>query len=201
MATKSELLARVPPLYRLARAMKERRRARSDHPDNLKRELLRAVAKEHGLRVFVETGTYMGETAWALRQELDRIETIELEPTLARLARIRFKRVSNVHVHEGDSAAVLPKILEALNEPALFWLDAHPSTDRTARDAPIPLQAELAAIGRHPVGGHVVLVDDLQYARHRRVTRHSRRSAFPATRFDAGSAASPCSRRMPLSLR
>jgi hypothetical protein len=163
MATKSELLARVPPLYRLARALKERRRARSDHPDNPKRALLRGVAKEHGLRVFVETGTYMGETAWALRRELDRIETIELEPTLARLARIRFKRVPNVRVHEGDSAAVLPRILETLTEPALFWLDAHPSTDRTAHDGPIPLQAELAAIGRHEVSGHVVLVDDLRY--------------------------------------
>jgi hypothetical protein len=106
----------------------------------------------------------MGETAWALRRDLDRIETIELEPTLARLARIRFKRVPNVHVHEGDSAAVLPRILESLTVPTLFWLDAHPSTDRTARDGPIPLQAELAAIGRHPVGGHVVLVDDLKYA-------------------------------------
>ena len=72
MATKSELLARVPPLYRLARGLKERRRARTDHPDNPKRELLRAVAKEHSLRVFVETGTYMGETAWALRHELGR---------------------------------------------------------------------------------------------------------------------------------
>jgi hypothetical protein len=163
MATKSELLARVPPLYRLARSLKERRRARGDHPDNPKRALLRDVAKEHHLRVLVETGTYMGETAWALRRELDRIETIELEPTLARLARIRFKRVPNVHVHEGDSAAVLPRILETLAEPALFWLDAHPSTDRTAHDAPIPLRAELAAIGGHPVGGHVVLVDDLQY--------------------------------------
>jgi hypothetical protein len=163
MATKSELLARFPPLYRLARALKERRRARSDHPDNPKRALLRAVAKEHGLRVFVETGTYMGETAWALRRELDRIETIELEPTLARLARIRFKRVPNVRVHEGDSASVLPNILETLTEPALFWLDAHPSTDRTAHNGPIPLRAELAAIGGHAVSGHVVLVDDLRY--------------------------------------
>lgn len=161
--TKSELLSRVPPLYRLGRVLKERRRARTDHPDNAKRALLRAVASEHGLRVFVETGTYMGETAWALRNELDRIETIELEPTLARLARIRFKRTPNVRVHEGDSAAVLPRILETLTEPALFWLDAHPSTDRTAQDGPIPLRAELAAIGRHPVTGHVVLIDDLRY--------------------------------------
>jgi hypothetical protein len=58
---------------------------------------------------------------------------------------------------------VLPRILEVLTEPALFWLDAHPGTNRSARDAPIPLRAELAAIRRHPVGGHVVLVDDLKY--------------------------------------
>jgi hypothetical protein len=163
MATKSELLARVPPLYRIARSLKERRRARTDHRDNRKRALLRDVAKRHHLRVLVETGTYMGETAWALRRDLDRIETIELEPTLARLARVRFKNVPSVHVHEGDSASVLPRILETLSEPALFWLDAHPSTDRTSHDAPIPLRAELAAIGEHAVAGHVVLVDDLQY--------------------------------------
>jgi len=158
MATKSELLARVPPIYRIARSWKESRR------DDAKRSLLREVASRHGLRVLVETGTYMGETAWALRRDFDRIETIELEPTLARLARIRFARVPNVHLNEGDSAAVLPRILEALGEPALFWLDAHPSTDRTARDAPVPLRAELAAIAAHPVAGHVVLVDDLRDA-------------------------------------
>jgi hypothetical protein len=163
MPTKSERLARVPPLYRLARSLKEGRRARGDHRDNPKRALLRDIARRHDLRILVETGTYMGETAWALRRDLDRIETIELEPTLAHLAQIRFKTVPNVHVYEGDSASVLPRILEALAEPALFWLDAHPSTDRTAHHAPIPLRAELAAIGRHPVEGHVVLVDDLQY--------------------------------------
>ena len=53
-------------------------------------------------------------------------------------------------------------ILESLDRPALFWLDAHPSTDRSARDAPVPLAAELAAIAAHPVAGHVVVVDDLR---------------------------------------
>ena len=113
--------------------------------------------------MLVETGTYMGETAWALRRDFERIETIELEPTLARLARIRFGRTNSVGVHEGDSAAVLPRILETLDAPALFWLDAHPSTDRTARGGPIPLRSELAAIAAHGVRGHVVVIDDLQY--------------------------------------
>ena len=161
--TKSELLARVPPLYRLGRDLKERRRARRHHRDAPKRALLRETAHVYGLRVLIETGTYMGETAWSLRHEFDRIETIELEPTLARLAEIRFGRTGNVHVHQGNSAALLPGVLGGLTEPALFWLDAHPSTDRTAQSAEIPLRRELSAIAAHPVRGHVVLVDDLQY--------------------------------------
>jgi predicted O-methyltransferase YrrM len=161
--TKSELLARVPPVYRFARAYRERRRARGNGGDAVKRALLRDTARAHGLRVLVETGTYMGETAWALRHAFDRIETIELEPTLARLAEIRFARTAHVTVHRGDSATVLPRVLTDLDRPALFWLDAHPSTDRTAHDAPVPLRDELAAIAAHSVAGHVVLVDDLAY--------------------------------------
>ena len=161
--TRSELLARVPPLYRLGHALKDRRRARRDHPNARKHRLLRAAGAERGLRVLVETGTYMGETAWALRRDFDRIETIELEPTLARLARVRFARTPQVRVHEGDSATVLAEILATLDEPALFWLDAHPSTDRTASSGPIPLLAELTAIGEHRVRDHTILVDDMKY--------------------------------------
>jgi predicted O-methyltransferase YrrM len=160
--TKSELLARVPPAYRLARLLRDRQHVRRHEPTRAKQRLLRETAQAHGLRVLVETGTYTGETAWAFRRLFDRIETIELEPTLVRLARIRFRGTPHVHVHEGDSATVLPRILESLDRPALFWLDAHPCTDRAAIGAPVPLTTELAAIAAHPVEGHVVLVDDIR---------------------------------------
>jgi predicted O-methyltransferase YrrM len=160
--TKSEQLARVPPLYRLAHAWKDRRHERAHELTRAKHALLRETARSRDLSILVETGTYTGETAWAFRREFDRIETIELEPSLARLARMRFARTPSVRVHEGDSASVLPEILESLDRPALFWLDAHPCTDRSATDAPVPLVAELAAIAAHPVDGHVVLVDDMR---------------------------------------
>jgi len=160
--TKSELLAHVPPVYRLAHSLKDRRYQRAHEETRRKHALLRDAARRHRLHVLVETGTHTGETAWALRREFDRIETIELEPTLARLARIRFRRTPSVTVHEGDSASVLPMLLASLDRPALFWLDAHPCTDRSARDAPVPLVAELDAIAAHPVEGHVVVVDDMR---------------------------------------
>lgn len=160
--TKSEVLAHVPPLYRAARSWRDRQHKRAHEPTRAKHDLLRRVARERGLRTLVETGTYTGETAWAFRRTFDRIETIELEPTLARLARIRFRTTQNVTVHHGDSATVLPLILESLVEPALFWLDAHPCTDRAVRGTAVPLLAELAAIAAHPVAGHAILVDDIR---------------------------------------
>jgi predicted O-methyltransferase YrrM len=160
--TKSEQLARIPPLYRLARVLRDRQHARQHEPTRAKHALLREQARRHRLRVLVETGTYMGETAWALRREFEHVETIELEPTLVRLARVRFARTRGVRVHEGDSASVLPGVLASLDRPALFWLDAHPCTDRAASDAPVPLLTELAAIAAHPVEGHVVLIDDMR---------------------------------------
>ncbi|HTO24533.1 MAG TPA: hypothetical protein VMJ49_01430 [Gaiellaceae bacterium] len=160
--TKSELLSHAPPLYRLAHALKDIRHRREHEPTRQKNELLRETARSHGLRVLIETGTHTGETAWFFRRTFDRIETIELEPGLARLARIRFARTPSVHVHEGDSADALPRILQTLDRPALFWLDAHPCTDRSAREAAVPLVAELAAIAAHPVDGDVVLVDDMR---------------------------------------
>jgi hypothetical protein len=66
-----------------------------------------------------------------------------------------------VHVHCGDSTDVLPRILAELREPALFWLDAHVSTTRSARGTlASPAREELELILAHPVPGHVVLVDD-----------------------------------------
>ncbi len=99
-------------------------RSRREHRYALKRRLLRETAREHGLRVLIETGTYMGEIAWALRRDFDRIETVELEPTLVRLAEIRFRRTKNVRVHEGDSATVLPRCSGSTRIPAPIALPA-----------------------------------------------------------------------------
>ena len=62
------------------------RHERGHAPTREKHALLRDTARSHDLRILVETGTYTGETAWTFRNDFDRIETIELEPTLVRLA-------------------------------------------------------------------------------------------------------------------
>jgi hypothetical protein len=56
--------------------------------------------------------------------------------------------------------------LARLSEPACFWLDAHFSGEGTARGAAdTAICGELEAILKHPVRGHVILVDDARYFR------------------------------------
>jgi hypothetical protein len=163
------LVKSLTPVYRTALAFREsRRRARDARAWTApylsgggKIAVLRDTARAYGLRTLVETGTYEGETTWALRRDFDRIYTVELSDELYRLARARFAHTPNVDVRHGDSATVLPAILDELSGPALFWLDAHVSTTKSAHgELPSPAVQELELVLAHPVPGHVVLVDD-----------------------------------------
>jgi hypothetical protein len=166
-----QLVKRSPPLYRAALAGRERRRRRRErrhwtaaYPSaSRKLEVLREYARAYELRVLVETGTYEGETAWALRREFDRIVTVELSDELWQLARRRFVPAPQVEVRHGDSPTVLRDVLEELREPALFWLDAHVSTTKSAHgELPSPVLQELELVLSHDVSGNVVLVDDVR---------------------------------------
>lgn len=127
----------------------------------VKRRLARQVARAHGLRVLVETGTYRGDMVAAARWWATGVHTIEVEPTLAAQAQHRFRWWRRVHVYEGDSANVLPMILDKLNAPALFWLDAHYCEGVSGRaDTDTPVARELELVLGCP---GVVLIDDARH--------------------------------------
>jgi hypothetical protein len=130
-------------------------------PAPVKYHLIREYRRRFDTRVLIETGTFLGDNIYALRHDFDRIISIELAPDLAARARQRFARESHVSILLGDSASVLPEVLAGLNEPTLFWLDAHWSGGITAHaEKETPIAAEIDAILRHPVKDHVVLIDD-----------------------------------------
>jgi len=134
-----------------------------------KRDLLIDYAKRFGPRVFVETGTYKGDTVKAMLQSacFDIIHTIDIYTDRVQNASRRFASFQQVYCWHGDSAVVLPRILANLTEPALFWLDAHHSGKQIARKKGLietPLVAELTAILSHECAAdHVILVDDSRY--------------------------------------
>jgi hypothetical protein len=129
-------------------------------PHLVKQRTVREYGSRFGLRVLVETGTYYGEMVAAMRRHFDRIESVEYDATLARRAAGRFSGDARIRIHEGDSQRLIPEILKALAEPALFWLDAGYYGWAGREGCTERLSDELAAILHHRVPGHVVLMDD-----------------------------------------
>ena len=113
------------------------------------------------LATFIETGTFTGEMIDAMRPHFQRLISIEMSPEIHDRARRRFDADPRIEILLGDSAVVLPRVLEHIREPALFWLDGHfmgGSTARAGEDTPI--RHELTALLTHPVRRHLVLIDD-----------------------------------------
>lgn len=134
-----------------------------------KRELLLEYAEDHDLRIFVETGTYKGDTVKFMLDtgHFDQIHTIDVYTDRVDAAQKRFEAFDNVHCWRGDSGKEMPKILDYVTGPALFWLDAHHSGGQIARSKGLintPIIAELEYVLEHEYANrHVVLIDDTRY--------------------------------------
>lgn len=129
-------------------------------PHLLKQRTVLAYGKQYGLRTLVETGTYYGEMVSATKSHFDQIYSIEQDPELAARATRRFAGSPHIHILQGDSQLVLPELLASLTQPALFWLDAGYYGWSGLQGNQQRLGVELDAILRHPVRGHVILMDD-----------------------------------------
>ncbi len=132
-------------------------------PHLAKQAVLREYAKRYQTRVFIETGTFMGDMIEAMRNTFDTIYSIELSPVYFEKAQQRFQEFSNIQLLQGDSGKVLGEILQHIDEPALLWLDGHYSAGSTARgekDTPVfeELSHVIDVLEQQP--GHVVLIDD-----------------------------------------
>jgi len=166
MCGTGELIIRMKLIRKLHRTYKILQNKVQSHDithrsEDEKREYMSYWAKRAGFKTFVETGTYLGKTAKHISAFVDRCHTIELSQGLYEAAKEALAPYENITLYQGDTAIILPAILEKLDEPALFWLDAHYSAGPTAgAEARAPIETELGTIFRHPVKDHVVLIDD-----------------------------------------
>jgi hypothetical protein len=137
--------------------------------------------------VAIETGTLRGAGTLALARVFPRVITMELSEEIHRRAERRLRSNKAIRCLKGNSAALLPSILEELaGEPAVFFfLDAHWSGDASvnwenarwkgygfdtahlgangaAPSGPeqCPLADELKAISAHCRGQAIILIDD-----------------------------------------
>lgn len=121
-----------------------------------KRAILADYAKAYNLKTFVETGTCDGGTLAAMIPLCDKLYSIELDDEIYGVAAERFAPFPSVTMIHGDSSTKLPNLLALIDQPTLFWLDAHDA------DYKGPIVTEVLSIFRSTAKG-VILVDDADY--------------------------------------
>lgn len=130
-------------------------------PSEYKQLTIIDYSRKYDLKVFVETGTFLGYMVEVLMFSFEKLISIELDTVLFEKAKTKFISNHHIFIHQGDSTYVLPKVLSELKEPALFWLDGHYSEGITAKgELNTPIISELKSILSLTTKGHVILVDD-----------------------------------------
>ena len=143
----------------------------TDHgsvPYKKKRKIIDGYRKKYKVDVFVETGTFLGDTIEYFKHKFKILYTIELSTDLARRAIKRFETEKNVKVIEGNSADILKQLVQELDCVALFWLDGHYSSEffyngeyiitaKADKNTPIEEELDIILDSKYP---NVILVDD-----------------------------------------
>jgi hypothetical protein len=122
-------------------------------------ELAIVLMRQFGIRHFVETGTFRGNTTRWAAAHFERVTTVEAQDGFYREACAALADLNNVSVLKGDSAEKLHEVVAGLDGPALFWLDAHSGGGYFAAEDYCPLLGELEAINLSSQQ-HVVFIDD-----------------------------------------
>lgn len=121
-------------------------------------DILRPYVQRH--RVFIETGTHVGDGVQAaLDAGFKKIRSCDLD---IERVRARFALDAYVWLCESDSCSFLSGQLQAIHEPAIFWLDAHATDGGGGSYSDCPLLGELAEIAKHPIKTHTILIDDIR---------------------------------------
>jgi hypothetical protein len=154
---KLDLIRRLPEIIRWLR-----NGSLGIAPPPIKRLVLSGYIKKYNLKYFIETGTHLGDTlAYIASNDSIQAVSIELDERYFSAAEDRFAVYKNVKVLHGDSGELIPDVISKLKGPALFWLDGHYSGGDTGKGSfDTPVSAELSAILKSPITGHVVLIDD-----------------------------------------
>jgi hypothetical protein len=130
-------------------------------PHSAKQSIIEKYAKLYNCEVFIETGTYLGDTIFSQKDNFKKIYSVELAKKLYTNAARRFKKYPHIEIFLGNSGDVLLNIIPKINTRALLWLDGHYSGGITAKGkTESPVFKELDAIFDNNTLHHIILIDD-----------------------------------------
>lgn len=141
----------------------ELRLSEAKEQGSLSTNFLRTLQRTFGAHCFIETGTFLGNTALRASQIFSEVYTIELSDSLYHQNLFKFAAHNNIYSYLGESDRLLNIILSSIqNQCCIVYLDAHFSEGGTARGPEnTPLLAEIKAIGSH-MNSAIIIIDDIR---------------------------------------
>lgn len=116
--------------------------------------------------VFIETGLMEGKgVAKALEAGFTTVYSIEIAQQYIDNVSKKFQsEIDNgkLKIVQGDSKVMMAKVLEEIDEPVTFWLDAHWDFGPAKGEVACPIYEELTAIRNHHIKTHTILIDDMR---------------------------------------
>ncbi|MEG3896269.1 MULTISPECIES: FkbM family methyltransferase [unclassified Microcoleus] len=123
-------------------------------------EIISQLKAAYGINNFIETGTYQGHTAYWASQVFEQVFTIEYSQDLYQKVTEKYGHIKNIDFLYGDTRKLLYRTVSQLQNPSLFWLDAHWSGGPTYGEIDeCPLLAEIEIINRSDCE-HFIFIDD-----------------------------------------
>lgn len=115
--------------------------------------------------IWVETGSYLGQTTKVLSKIGTKVFSIEPEPTLFENVKKYFANTKNIYILKGTSESVLKLLLPSIRGDINFWLDGHYSAGISFKGTSVtPILDELKCISQNIRNFNkiCVLIDDIR---------------------------------------
>lgn len=109
---------------------------------------------------FIETGTFKGQTIFALEPYFNKLYTIEYSEKYYNYAKSTYTG-NKINFILGDSGVVFEKLLPDIKDKCIFFLDGHWSggdTGQSIKDC--PLEEEIIHINNLFANDAIIIIDD-----------------------------------------
>jgi hypothetical protein len=127
---------------------------------SLDKQFVIEVLRKVPIECFIETGTYLGDTAFWASHHFKKVYSIEMAEELWNRVKEKYTSLSNVEFILGDSRDKLEELNYKINCQAVYWLDAHWSAGVTAgKECECPLLGEIEVINQSKLE-HLIMIDD-----------------------------------------
>jgi hypothetical protein len=111
---------------------------------------------------FIETGTYNGDTTFALEPSFNKLYTIEFSEKYYTNTKKKY-RGNKIDFILGDSSVVFEHLLPTIADKCIFFLDGHWSSGDTGHSAKdCPLEEEITHINNLFQHDAIIIIDDFR---------------------------------------